>query len=431
MAFENLYESKPMQKLQEFGGKMQANKVCNAITGGMMGVMSMILAGAVFMVIATLLNLAGIVQTSDAIYQWLNTPYNMTMNILSVAVAFSVGYAYSKNLELGGTMANGIVTMVLFLLVAAPMQTVTLAGDEAATMTVLDTSFLGGTGLFTALIMPIISVRIIKFCQDKHITLRMPDSVPQFLQDSFAALVPLVINIVLWHGLNTLCEMAFTVTLPAAIMGLLAAPLAALVNGPAIILLVIICMLLWSVGIHGTGVVYTVLLPVIIQATAANAELVAANQAPVFAPVFLFGVIATCGGTGNMLPLAIMCTRAKSEQLRAVGKAGLVPAIFNISEPMAFGVPVMYNPLIAIPFVINVVITVLIVWVFYAIGFFQAPYILILTALPIFLANFANSMAWQNLLIVPIAFVVGWLVYYPFFKMYDKQLLEQEQGSQE
>lgn len=430
MAFENLYESKPMQKLQEFGGKMQANKVCSAITGGMMGVMSMILAGAVFMVIATLLNLAGFVQTTDTIYQWLITPYNMTMNILSVAVAFSVGYAYSKNLELTGTMANGIVTMVLFLLVAAPMQTVTLAGDAGTTMTVLNTSFLGGTGLFTALILPIISVRIIKFCQDKHITLSMPDSVPQFLQDSFAALVPLVINIILWHGLNTICETFMTVTLPAAIMGLLAVPLGALVNGPAIILLIVICMLLWSVGIHGTGVVYTVLLPILIQATATNADLVASGQAPVFAPVFLFGVIATCGGTGNMLPLAIMCTRAKSEQLRAVGKAGLVPAIFNISEPMAFGVPVMYNPLIAIPFVINVIITVLIVWGVYALGFFQPPYILIMTALPIFLANFANSMAWQNLFIIPIAFIVGWVVYYPFFKMYDKQLLEQEQGSE-
>lgn len=426
MSLENLYESKPMQKLQELGGRLQANKVFNAISSGMMGTMGLILAGAVFTIIATLLNLAGIISTDSAIYQWLLTPYNMTMGVLALAVSFGVGYVYTQNLDMKGTVANGIVSMIMFLMVCAPVQTVTLA-DES-TMSVLDTTYLGGTGLFTALIMPIIVVRIIKFCTDHNVTIKMPDSVPGFLADSFATLVPLVINIVLWCGLNTLCETFIGANLPGTIMGILSIPLGALISGPGMFLLVLIAMVFWSLGIHGTAIVYIVLLPPMITAISTNAALVAAGQPAEFSPVFLFGAAACCGGTGNVLPLAVHCLRSKSEQLRSVGKAGLIPAIFNISEPMAFGTPIMYNPIIAIPFILNAVIMVGILWAGYAIGFFQPGYILIMTSLPIFLQEFLATLAWQNLLIPVIGFVVGYLVYAPFVKVYDRQCLENEQA---
>ncbi len=421
---DNLYQSKPMQKLQEWGGKMQTNKAFSAISGGMMSTMSLILAGAVFMILATLLNLVGVCETTDSLYVWLTMPYNMTMGILSVAVAFSVGYAYSKNLEMKGAMANGIVTMVLFLMVVSPVKTVTLA--DGSTMSALDTTYLGGTGLFTALILPLIAVKIIDLCQKRHVTIKMPEVVPQFLTDSFATLIPLVINVILWHGLNTLCEMVFTTSLPGAIMGLLSIPLGALVSVPGMFVLIFICQLTWSFGIHGTAIVYIVIMAPMIQYMAGNAELVAAGQAPIFAPVALFGAAACCGGTGNVLPLAVLCLRSKSQQLKAVGKAGVVPAVFNISEPMAFGTPIMYNPIIAIPFILNTLILVPVLYLGYAVGFFQPAYIMIMTALPVFLQEFMGTMAWQNLFIPAVAFVIGILVYAPFVKIYDRQLCEKE-----
>lgn len=427
-SIDNLLDTKPMQALQKAGAFMQNNAAFSAISGGMMGTMGLVLAGAIFTIISTLLNLAGVLETTDPIYQWLQLPYNMTMGIMAIAAAFGVAYAYTNNLKMKGAMANGFVAMFMFMMVCSPVQTVTLEGGT--TMTAIDTTYLGGTGLFTALIMPLIVVRIIKVCADKHVAIRMPDVVPQFLSDSFSSLVPLVINIVLFCGLNTLLENTMGANIPAAVMGILSLPLAALTSGPGVIVLVFIAMLFWSMGLHGSAIAYIVVMAPIMATFQENAALVAAGQEPVFDTVLLFmvGGMASAGGTGNVLPLAIHCMRAKSQQLRAIGKAGVIPAIFNISEPMVFGVPIMLNPIIMIPFILNVVITVCICWAGFAVGFFKVPYVMLMTVLPMFFGEFLGAMAWQNLLIPVIAFVVAFIVYAPFVAIYDKQCLEREEA---
>ena len=427
MNLNSLYESKPMKALQKGGEWFQNNKVFGAISNGMMCSMSLILAGAIFTIIATLLEIAGVIETTDALYTWLTTPYNMTMGIMAVPIAFSVGYVYTQKLEVGSPLANGIVCLVMFLMVAAPMQTVTLA--DGTSLSALDTTYLGGTGIFTALFMPIIVVQIIATCERHHVTIRMPKAVPQALTDSFATLIPLVINIVLWCGLNTLCQTLAGANLPGAIMNVLAAPLSALVSGPGILVLVMIEMLFWSFGIHGTMIVYVVVITPLMEAYATNAALVAAGEDPVFSTVLLFMAASCCGGTGNLLPVAVHCLQSKSEQLKSVGKAGIVPALFNISEPIVFGMPIIFNPLLAIPFILSTVLCVAVIWAGYAIGFFQPAYILITGTLPIFLIEFLSSMAWQNLFMPVVGFVVGYVVYLPFVRMYDRQCVEKERAA--
>lgn len=421
---DDLANSKAMMKLQQLGGFLQQNAAFSAVSNGMMGTMGLILAGAIFTIISTLLNLVGVLETTDAAYQWLQLPYNMTMGFTSIAVAFGVAYTYTNNLKMKGAVTNGFVSLFMFMMVCSPVQSVTLADGTTGNM--IDTTYLGGTGMFTAIIMALIVVRIIKFCSDKHIVIKMPDVVPQFLSDSFTSLIPLVINILLWCGLNTLLQNTMGANIPAAVMGVLSVPLGALTHGPGILLLLALCMLFWSLGLHGNAVVFIVFMPVYIAAFQTNAELVAAGQPTVFNAAFLFGAISCCGGTGNVLPLALLCLRSKSQQLKAVGKAGIVPAIFNISEPMVYGTPIMLNPVIAIPFILNVIITAIIVLIGYQIGFFVPPSVMLLTALPLFVGDFLASMAWQNLLIPVIAFIVGIIVYMPFVKIYDKQLLASE-----
>ena len=426
---EKMFESPIFAKLQEWGGKVQSNKVIASISNGMMAIMSLVLAGAAFMIIATLLNVAGVIETTDQVYQWLCVPYNMTMGLISLPIAFAVGYSYSNALGMKGAMANGLVTMILFLMVAAPSQSVTL-GESTATM--IPTQFLGGPGIFVAMFLPIISVRIIKFCKDKNATIKMPDSIPPYLVDSFANIVPLVINLVLWEGLSILCQVLMNgATLPALIMGIISIPLSGLTSTPGMFVLLAISMLAWTLGLHGQGIVSVVTLPAMMTAFGTNAELVAAGQPTVFAPIFTFMLATSSGGAGNMLYLAVCCLRSKSERLRAVGKAGLVPAIFNISEPMIFGTPVMYNPLIAIPMILNSLICMGVVFLGFSVGFFQNPYILMLTPLPVGLATFLASMAWQNVLIPVVCFVIAFVVYTPFVKMYDKQCLADEEAANE
>lgn len=424
MAFDNLAEAPWLMKLQEIGGKTQSSKVISALSGGMGSNMAVILAGSVFCILATLLYVAGVIQTTDPLYQWLYAPYNMTIGLMSVITAFSVGRAYSKSLGMSGEIANGIVTMVLFLMIAAPMQTYTL--QDGTSVTALSTSFLGGSGLFTALIMPLIAVRIIKLCKDNHIELRMPDSVPQYLQDSFSAAIPLVVNILLWTGLDTLCKNVLGATLPGAIMGLLAAPLAGLNSLPGMFIIALLGMLFWVLGIHGTGVTSIAILPIFMQYYASNAELVANGGVAEIWPVALYFMAQTAGGSGNLFPLAILCMRAKSEQLKAIGKVGVIPAFFNVSEPMIFGVPIMYNFLLAIPFVLNTLISMALIWLMGLAGIIHGNYIMIMTSMPMFLGNYLTSMYLPNLLIPIVCTVVAFICYAPFVKAYDNQLCKQE-----
>lgn len=426
--FDKISESPLLAKLQAAGGKLQANPIFQAMNGGMMGTMSLILTGAVFTIVATLLSLAGIISQDGTLYQWLQVPYNMTMNLLSVPIAFSIAFIYTQCLGKKGDMANGIVSLVVFLMVSAPIHAVTLA--DGTTANVLSSDYLGGMGIFTALLIAIAVVKISIFCEEHNVTIKMPDVVPTFLVDSFSALIPLIINVVLWRAVAFACETFMGAPLPGIIMGLISIPLAPLTSGPGVIVLALVGQLAWCLGIHGTGVVYSVLLAPMMQAYAANADLVAQGLDPVFSTVFLYGAFATCGGTGNVFPLAVHCLRAKSEKLKAVGKAAVGPAIFNISEPMVFGLPIVYNPIIDVPFIFNPVITALIVWAGYATGFFRAPSVMLMTALPIGMAEFLQSLSVTNVLIPVIAFVVGFIVYAPFVAIYDKQCLAEEAAAE-
>ena len=427
---DKLIESKPMQALQKAGAAMQGNAVVGAISDGMGSAMSLLLAGAIFTIISTVLRLAGVLDTTDQVYQWLQLPYNMTMGIMSVAVAFSIAYSYSGSLNMTSKVANGIVSLFMFLMVSAPMTSVELA--DGSRMSVMDTTNLGATGLFTAMLIGIVSVRIIKFCKDKHIVITMPDSIPQFLADSFTTLIPLVINIVVWQGLSIALQLTVGSTLPDAIITVLSGPLSVLTSVPGMFLLMFITNVMWIFGIHG-GVITTIVISAPkMMAFQENAALVAAGMAPMFFPVFLtrYGGAAAAGGMGNALCISLHCMRARSQQLRAIGKAGFIPSLFNISEPIIFGLPVMYNPLIAIPFILNALIPPFIAWIGFEVGFFVPPYILLSGVYPLGVFEFLSSMAWQNLLIPVIGFVVGMIVYAPFIKMYDKECLEKEQAAE-
>ena len=421
---DSLFESKAMITLQSWGNKVQANKAISAVSSGMMTTMSLVLAGAIFSIVATVGSLFGVIQQTDAAYQWLMMPYNMTMGLLSVAVAFSVGYIYSRNLELKGEVANGLVALFLFLMVCSPVSSVTLEGGITANM--MDTTYLGGMGLFTAMIVPIVALRVIKFCADHHVMIKMPDAVPAFLSESLASLVPLIINILFWCGLNTAVSTMFGMSIPAAIMALLSAPLGMLTSVPGLILLIVVTLVLWCLGIHGTAITSVVFTAPMIALFQQNAELVAAGMAPQFAPVLILSAMTCCGGTGSVLPLAVLCLRGKSERLKAVGKAGIVPALFNISEPILFGAPIMYNPILAIPFIGAPVITALLLYLGYSIGFFQPGYVLMMTSLPIFVGDFLSAMAWQNLFIPVVAFIVGIVCCTPFVRAYDRQCVAEE-----
>ncbi len=422
-----IYENKFMKGLQKFGEKLGSNKALSAISKSMMGTMAIILVGAIFQIVATVPTLFGWYTMDSTIYKTLYAPYNMTMGILSVFVAFMIAYNYAKSLNMK-PMQNGIVALICFLIIAAPATTVTLA-DGVTTMTVLSNSYLGATGLFVAIIIGLLTVRLTHFCEKKNIVIKMPDVVPAFLSESFSAMLPLLFNIIIWYGIGTVLSVLTKgqMNLPLLITYILSLPLKALNTVPGILIAILFACILWTFGIHGTMVVFIALMAISIQNISANAAAVAAGGQPQFYPSLLFGAVACAGGTGNTLGLVLLGLKsAKSKQLKAVSKAAIVPGIFNINEPVTFGYPIMYNPIMAIPYILTPIIIMLILWLGYSIGFFKPAYVLIMSLLPLFMGEFLGSMAWQNLFIPIVGIVVGLIVYYPFFKIYDKQLAEKE-----
>lgn len=158
----NFYESKPMQWVKKAGEKVVGNKGIQAISSGMMMVMGVILLGAVFQLLAVILQTIGIIDQSSGIYSALMVPYKVSMGFISLYVAFTISYSYAKSLKMQALMA-GLNSILIFLIAAAPIKTVELAGEAAGTFTGMDTVALDAKGMFVAIIVALTSVQLTHF----------------------------------------------------------------------------------------------------------------------------------------------------------------------------------------------------------------------------------------------------------------------------
>lgn len=411
---EKILNNKFMIGLQKLGEKLSENRYLSAISNGLSATIAIMMVGAIFQIIAAIPFLASIKPI-------LLIPYEMTMDVISIYAAFTMAYVLASSFKMKA-MPCGLMSVVLFLMVASPLETVVLESGE--TISILNAEALGAVGLFTAIFIALLSVRITKFFQDKNLTLKMGEVIPQFLSDSFASIIPLVANVVLFHGLNTIIEMTAGTTLPMAMMNLLRIPLATLTSTGGIFLLLFITLVLWVFGIHGSMLLMSVILPSYMQAVSMNADLVAAGSGAVFAPVLIAFV--SIGGTGNTLPAVLLGLRSKSEQIRAVSKAALVPGLCNINEPFTFGMPIVYNPVLAIPYVFGTLIIYGIYYLGQVAGILKAPYILAFSILPVGVMDFMSTLSWTNLLFPYLMIPVGMLIWYPFMKVYENQLVKKE-----
>ena len=164
----------------------------------------------------------------------------------------------------------------------------------------------------------------------------------------------------------------------------------------------------------------------LLTAYGTNGSLAAAGQPLQWSPLFLYGALSIIGGTGNTLPLTVMGLRSKSKRISAVSKASFVPGLMNINEPAIFGYPIMYNPVLFIPFLINPLIVGLLLLIAYQTGLIVYPQAFIMTSLPIIFSTFMQTFSWRNCLFAACMFPVVYLIYLPFFKVYEKQCIEQE-----
>jgi len=415
-----------MKKLQEWSVKLSQSPAFGTISQGMGGTMGLIMIGAVVQIICAVGSIAFGWKAGEPIYDALYMPYELTMGLLGLFMSFTLSYNYAKRLGVKATIQSGFTSMVCFILVCSPLiSTTTESGNVIRSLNI---SSLGANGIFCAILIGLVSVRISKFAIDHNWIIRMPDVVPEGILNSFNSIIPSGLNIIIWYGLGIAISY-FTkgaMTLGTLVTTVIATPLSYLVSPLGMVVIIIVFCLSWFFGIHGGSVVFTAIMPLYIAAYATNAELAAAGKELVFNPIFLYGAVSILGGSGNTLPLCVMGLKSKSKQISAVSKAALVPGLFNINEPAIFGFPIMYNPILLIPFTLNSLVVMGFMYVAYKFGLMSLPQVLIMTTLPVGIQSLMSTLDWRNVVFALLMFPVVYLIYLPFFKIYEKQCIAKE-----
>lgn len=343
-------------------------------------------------------------------------PYNMTMGIMAVFITGAISYNLAQSYKLNGLMA-ALLSLMAFLVVAAPQKGGTLS-----------VASLGGEGIFTAILISLYCTEVMHLLVKYNIGFKLPEQVPPKIRQSFDLLIPILVIFLTLYPLNLFMESHFGMLIPQAIMSVFAPIISAADSLPAVLIAVLLCHLLWFAGIHGAAIVGGILQAFWLSNLGLNQEALTAGEAipKIFIEPF-WQFFITVGGSGATMGLVILYLRSRSAHLRSIGRLGMVPSMFNINEPIIFGSPVVMNPLLFIPFITTPLINAVIAWTATRTNLVNhvislAPWT---TPGPI---GAAWSTGWDWRAVVLVAFLIGLstLIYYPFFKMYERQLLQQE-----
>lgn len=347
--------------------------------------------------------------------------FKATTGMISVYAAFAIAYHLAKRRELD-PLAAGLIAVTADLAVVAPLKAVVVPDRPAEWVLRLEN--VGPAGLFVAILIAVWIVEVQRFLVRRNWVVRLPDSVPEAVYRSFQSLLPAAVGIAsLWfvvHGLR--------LDLFAAIAWL-SRPLLAVGNSlPGVLLVVLIDSVIWLFGIHAITIL-AVMKPIWLAMLTANMDAAAAGQPiPNLAPREFYIWFVWLGGSGTSLALAVHMLMARSSALRGVAKVGFVPALFNINDPIMFGVPVVMNPLLAVPFVVAPVCCAITAWLAFHFDLVTRPHLDILWTLPAPIGAFGSTGDPKALLLLALNFGMAFLIYSPFVRTYDRRLLAQEAG---
>ncbi|WP_195227782.1 lactose-specific PTS transporter subunit EIIC [Streptococcus parasanguinis] len=416
-----------IEKGKPFFEKISRNKYLRAIRDGFIAGMPVILFSSIFILIAYVPNAWGFHWSKD-IETFLMTPYSYSMGILAFFVGGTTAKALtdSMNRDLPATnqinfISTMLASMVGFLLMAA----------EPAKDGGFLTAFMGTKGLLTAFIAAFVTVNVYKVCVKNNVTIRMPDEVPPNISQVFKDLIPFTLSVVLLYALELVVKASLHVTVAESI-GTLLAPLFSAADGYVGITIIFGAFaFFWFIGIHGPSIVE----PAIAAITYANAEvnLNLIQQGMHADKILTSGTqmfIVTMGGTGATLVVPFMFMwLTKSKRNRAIGRASVVPTFFGVNEPILFGAPLVLNPIFFIPFIFAPIANV---WIF--------KFFIDTLGMNSFTANLpwttpgplgivlGTNFQFLSFALAALLIVVDIAIYYPFLKVYDEQILEEERS---
>ncbi|VLS05999.1 PTS system, lactose-specific IIBC [Streptococcus pneumoniae] len=415
-----------IEKGKPFFEKLSRNIYLRAIRDGFIAGMPVILFSSIFILIAFVPNSWGF-KWSDEVVAFLMKPYSYSMGILALLVAGTTAKSLTDSVNRSMEKTNQINYMSTLL--AAIVGLLMLAADPIENG--LATGFLGTKGLLSAFLAAFVTVAIYKVCVKNNVTIRMPDEVPPNISQVFKDVIPFTLSVVSLYALDLLAR-HFVGASVAESIGKFFAPLFSAADGYLGITIIFGAFaFFWFVGIHGPSIVEPAIAAIIYANAEVNLNLL--QQGMHADKILTSGTqmfIVTMGGTGATLVVPFMFMwLTKSKRNRAIGRASVVPTFFGVNEPILFGAPLVLNPIFFIPFIFAPIANV---WVFkffietLGMNSFTAnlPWT---TPAPLGLVLGTNFQV-LSFILAALLIVVDVVIYYPFLKVYDEQILEEERS---
>ena len=419
--FMNLLET----YLLPFAEKLGQNRYLNVLKDAFMLSLPLTIFGSIFIVIANLPFLS-LIMSEDKISilrEALNPAAEGSILIMTVFVVMGIGYYLATSYKVEGIYGSAIAISAFFLV--TPLENGGMSLNR-----------LGAKGMFVGILVAILSGELYKRAVLKGWTIKMPDSVPPAVSRSFSALIPAFLTLTLFLVIRIIFSLTPFGNIHDFIFKTIQTPMMKLGGGlPATIFAIIMIQLLWFFGLHGQVIVNSVLDPVWNTLSLKNFEAFqAGKELPnIITKQFMETYTVGLGGTGMTLAVAFaLLFVVKSRQLKELGKLAGPAAIFNVNEPIIFGLPIVMNPLIFIPWMLAPVVVVIFTYTMMAIGLAPIPTgVTVPWTVPIFFSGSLATNSMMGRIIQVINFFIVFIIWLPFLKVLDRQAIQAEENVQD
>lgn len=421
-----------MDKLEKYmlpiAERLDRNRYLNAIKNGFFLAMPLLIIGSMFLLISQIPSTGYQNFMADLFGKsWADNLLqvnNATMNCMTFFVIIGMSFDLAKFYKVDGLSCVSL-SLAAFFIVTKFID----LKDGGPTLALND---LGASGLFVGMLVAVISSEIFRLTMQRNLVIKMPESVPPNVATPFLALIPGFVIVIVFLIVRILFSLTEYGSLQNFIFENLQTPLLSLGSSyPATMILLLFEALLWTLGIHGSNIMLAVMQPVWIALSTENATAFAQGQIlPHIANFQFYNNFIKIGGASATLGLAIACLFfSKAAQYKTLGKLSIFPAIFNINEPLIFGMPIILNPIMVIPFILTPLILCTLSFILMSTGIvpitngMQIPW----TTPPIIAGFFVSG--WRGALWNFVEIILSFGIYFPFFKVLDKDALLKEQQS--
>lgn len=422
-----------------FANKLQRNRYLQALQSAFMTLMPIMLVGSIVILITRPWADYTMMAETDAFYGFfkgwqlfvdnygapLLVLRSMTLYSISLWVAFTMAYYLSKSYNMN-PLITGLLSLMNFFVLAT-----TKTGDGG-----LSNDYWGGEGLFGAIVIAIFVTELFRWFTEKKIAeVNLPPMVPPALKNSFKSIFPVVFVTAICSAIAIFFSSVVGMIFPQAILAVIHPIVLVVDNVFGLAISSILTQIVWWFGIHNTAVT-GMLEPLMMSNYSSNAaEYAAGTAASALSHIWtepLWWNWMVIGGSGATLGLAFMLLRSKSKQMREVGKIAIIPSLFNINEPIIFGLPITLNPLFIIPFIVAPTLNGVIAYLAMAVGLVNKTFIYPGWNIPTPIGEFLSTMDYRAIILAVLLVIMDAALYYPFFKVYEKQkVAEEAEGASE